>query len=185
MALAGFGAAHAATIYKWTDERGGVHYSNERPPAHVKATVIDTSEPVRSDAAPERRNVAPPVEVDTPGDPALPSAPEPQTKRPSLQEREAAFQKRRTERLAAQASEEEAAASEARSMKRACDRARMSLAQAVAAPPRLAQKARANTQTDVWVYYPDDYEAPASINNAARSEKIEMLESYIAKHCGK
>jgi len=37
--LAG-GAAHAQ-IYRWVDQNGRVHYTNERPPKNVAATVVD------------------------------------------------------------------------------------------------------------------------------------------------
>jgi hypothetical protein len=30
-----------AQVYRWVDAKGTVHYSNEKPPAEVKATVID------------------------------------------------------------------------------------------------------------------------------------------------
>jgi hypothetical protein len=31
----------AAQVYRWVDEKGTVHYSNAKPPAGVKATVVD------------------------------------------------------------------------------------------------------------------------------------------------
>jgi len=35
--------AQQSSIYKWTDDRGGVHYSNSPPPEGTKATVLDES----------------------------------------------------------------------------------------------------------------------------------------------
>jgi hypothetical protein len=37
------GAADASEIYKWTDEKGVVHYSNTPPPKGASATVLDES----------------------------------------------------------------------------------------------------------------------------------------------
>ena len=31
----------SAQVYRWVDEKGTVHYSNAKPPAGVKATVVD------------------------------------------------------------------------------------------------------------------------------------------------
>jgi hypothetical protein len=31
----------AAQVYRWVDEKGTVHYSNAKPPAGIKATVVD------------------------------------------------------------------------------------------------------------------------------------------------
>jgi hypothetical protein len=39
--LLGLGLPAAAQIYKWTDAQGRVHFSNQAPPAGVKATVVD------------------------------------------------------------------------------------------------------------------------------------------------
>jgi len=39
--LAGFAAAASAQIYRWVDQSGQVHYTNERPPKNVPATVVD------------------------------------------------------------------------------------------------------------------------------------------------
>ena len=33
--------AAAADVYRWVDEKGTVHYSNETPPNGVKATKVD------------------------------------------------------------------------------------------------------------------------------------------------
>jgi hypothetical protein len=48
--LAGFAAAASAQIYRWVDQNGRVHYTNERPPKNVPATVVD---PDAKEAAPE------------------------------------------------------------------------------------------------------------------------------------
>jgi Domain of unknown function (DUF4124) len=34
-------AAFAADVYRWVDERGTVHYSNDKPPAGVRASKVD------------------------------------------------------------------------------------------------------------------------------------------------
>ncbi|MEW6690904.1 MAG: DUF4124 domain-containing protein [Pseudomonadota bacterium] len=41
LALALAGAPAAAQIYRWTAQNGPVHYSNQKPPKSVTATVID------------------------------------------------------------------------------------------------------------------------------------------------
>jgi hypothetical protein len=35
----------AGEVYRWVDEKGTVHYSNEAPPPGVKATPVDVDEP--------------------------------------------------------------------------------------------------------------------------------------------
>jgi len=42
--LACFAAAASAQIYRWVDQNGRVHYTNERPPKDVPATVVDPDE---------------------------------------------------------------------------------------------------------------------------------------------
>jgi hypothetical protein len=175
------GGAQAATIYKWVDDEGGVHYSNERPPAHVKPEVIDTAEPVRVEPEAQSQRKA-----ELRPDPATPveemQSPEPSSKRPTLKEREAAFQKRRAVRLENESREAREKESEEQRMVRACERARNSLARTVASPPRLAQKD--GKQADVWVYRGEQTDVP-STNNAERSEAIEVLEAFIVKNCAK
>ena len=48
--LAGFAAGASAQIYRWVDQSGRVHYTNERPPKDVPATVVD---PDAKESAPE------------------------------------------------------------------------------------------------------------------------------------
>jgi membrane protein involved in colicin uptake len=177
------GGARAATIYKWFDENGGVHYSSERPPSHIKAQIVDTAEPVRAEprAQRQRQQSQPRSEPETPAEEL--QSPEPNAKRPTLKEREAAFEKRRAARLENESREEQQKESEQRRLARACDRARASLARTVAAPPRLAQK-DGKASADVWVYRGDQAEVP-SMNNAERSEAIDVLEAFIAKNCAK
>src|SRR2546421_5449952 len=40
LVLALFSASAAAQVYRWVDKSGTVHYSNEQPPADVKATQL-------------------------------------------------------------------------------------------------------------------------------------------------
>ncbi len=174
-------AAQAATIYKWIDDQGTVHYSNERPPANVKAQIIDTTEPVR--AEPSAQPVQTQPQHNAPqAPPADMQSPEPTSRQPSLKEQEAAFAERRAARLENEARESQEKESERNRMARACDRARASLARTVAAPPRLAQKAP--NQADVWVYRGNQSDVP-SMNNAERSEAVGVLEAFIAKNCEK
>lgn len=175
-------ATQAATIYKWLDEQGTVHYSNERPPANVKAQIIDTTEPVRAEPSAQPAQTQP--QHNSPqAPPADMQSPEPSSQRPSLKEQEAAFAERRAARLDNAAREAQERDSDERRMQRACERASASLARTVAAPPRLAQKKDAN-QADVWVYRGDQSDTP-SMNNAERSEAIGVLEGFIAKNCAK
>jgi hypothetical protein len=180
-ALLGAASAQAETIYKWIDENGTVHYSNERPPSHVKASVVDTTEPVRAEPVSQPAQSQPRTEPAAP--PADMQTPEPQSQRPSLKEQEAAFAERRAARLEQEAREAQEQDSARHRMARACDRARSSLARTVAAPPRLAQKKGPN-DADVWVYRGEQSDVP-SINNAERSEAIGVLEAFIAKNCEK
>jgi hypothetical protein len=48
--LAGFAAGTSAQIYRWVDQNGRVHYTNEQPPKGVPATVVD---PDAKESAPE------------------------------------------------------------------------------------------------------------------------------------
>ncbi len=41
LALVLFAGAAQAQIYRWTDQNGNVHYSNQQPPKNVTATVVD------------------------------------------------------------------------------------------------------------------------------------------------
>jgi hypothetical protein len=41
LALVLFAGAAQAQIYRWVDQNGNVHYSNQRPPKEVPATVVD------------------------------------------------------------------------------------------------------------------------------------------------
>lgn len=41
LALALFAGAAQAQIYRWVDQNGLVHYSNQQPPKNVAATVVD------------------------------------------------------------------------------------------------------------------------------------------------
>jgi hypothetical protein len=45
-------APAAAQIYRWTDQNGNVHYSNQKPPEGVAATVIDESAGQAGQASP-------------------------------------------------------------------------------------------------------------------------------------
>jgi type IV secretory pathway VirB10-like protein len=175
-------AARAATIYKWLDEQGTVHYSNERPPNSVRAQIIDTTEPVRAEPSAQPAQTQPQHNAPQ-APPADMQSPEPTSQRPSLKEQEAAFAERRAARLDNAAREAQQQDSEDRRTQRACERARASLARTVAAAPRLAQKKDAN-QADVWVYRGDSTNSP-SMNNAERSEAIGVLEAFIAKNCAK
>jgi len=175
-------AARAATIYKWLDEQGTVHYSNERPPNSVRAQIIDTTEPVRAEPSAQPAQTQPRHNAPQ-APPADMQSPEPTSQRPSLKEQEAAFAERRAARLDNAAREAQQQDSEDRRTQRACERARASLARTVAAAPRLAQKKDAN-QADVWVYRGDSTNSP-SMNNAERSEAIGVLEAFIAKNCAK
>ena len=39
--LLGAATTASAQVYRWVDEKGGVHYSNAAPPAGVKARIVD------------------------------------------------------------------------------------------------------------------------------------------------
>ncbi len=52
--LAGLALPVAAEMYKWVDEDGNVHYTQQQPPAGIKGETIKPPPPVDSDAALEQ-----------------------------------------------------------------------------------------------------------------------------------
>lgn len=98
-------------LYKWTDEQGKVHYSDQPPPPDVKQPVtVKPRSPAPRTAAPE-----------TAGTPA--AAPK------SVAEQDAEFNQRRVEAAEREAAEKKAA-KESAEKKKNCEQARAQLARA-------------------------------------------------------
>jgi hypothetical protein len=98
----------AAELYKWTDENGKVHYSDQPPPANVKKSETIT--------APKPQVAAPPPAATAPG--AKPATGGPKT----AAEQEMEFRKRRLEAAEAEAKAQKDAQAAAEK-KRTCDQA--------------------------------------------------------------
>lgn len=54
VSLAALAQPVAAEMYKWVDEKGDVHYTQERPPPGIKGETIKPPPPVDSEAAQQR-----------------------------------------------------------------------------------------------------------------------------------
>ena len=65
--LGATGSAHAAKMYKWTDENGQIHYSQTKPPSQKADTMhIKDSKPAQQEQAPGRDEAARSEDEDNP-----------------------------------------------------------------------------------------------------------------------
>ncbi len=77
--VAAFGliaVAHAADLYKWTDDKGVLHYSDTPPPGHADATRVRVKSGVSDESAPPPAATAV-AEADKPKEAAKPNPPPP------------------------------------------------------------------------------------------------------------
>jgi hypothetical protein len=68
--------AQAADLYKWTDDKGVLHYSDTPPPGHADATRVRVKSGVSDESAPPAAATAV-AEADKPKDAAKPNPPAP------------------------------------------------------------------------------------------------------------
>ncbi len=76
------GIAHAGDLYKWTDDKGVVHYSDIPPPSTIKAQRVHFSSGVTTDSADTATVASKPVKdakADVKPEPAKPPVPLEQT----------------------------------------------------------------------------------------------------------
>lgn len=146
-------AANGASIYKWVDEKGVIHYS-ESPPPGQKTKELQVRPPA--------------LEGSKEGSKA---------KTKTWQEKEQEFRQRHVERAEAEAKENarkklESAEREANCKKANDERSRL-----------LALKPRLKPRVEVFVVDPETDKDVETMNNAERSIRIKIAEDDIKKWC--
>jgi len=148
--------AEGATMYKWVDERGITHYSDNAPASQQKAQEL-REKPTSSDviikgAQPERK---------------------------SWQEQEKEFQQRQEERKNAEAQEAARKKNESTEKQSNCKRAKDELSRLVATTPRIKLRGF------VPLVDPDPETGNEleTMNNAERSIRIKIAEEEIKRWC--